>query len=192
MSTYTGNTISDLSITTPLETDVGADTDDAIRQIKRFITQADSGCLVDLVYPVGSVYFSFNTTDLNVDNPSVKIQTDWNLSSPFGTWYKLEEVTLVGHKSGSTEFGTVTAPAASGEAPDVGTKTHTLVENELPAHTHTETRWQIASTLGVNSGGLSISSDPGVESDNTGSTGGDQPHNNIQPSRTVYMWVRAA
>lgn len=27
---------------------------------------------------------------------------------------------------------------------------------------------------------------------NTGSTGGDKPHNNIQPCKAVYIWTRTA
>lgn len=128
--------------------------------------------LVNFFYPVGSYYF----------NDSVST----NPGSLFGvgTWVAVEEYVLAGYKSGSTEFGT-----AGGT---YGSKTHTLITAEMPAHTH-----DVATSF--NAGASS-----NIKRDNTDagdvqnlsakavSTGGGGAHNNIQPSRTVYMWRRTA
>lgn len=78
-----------------------------------------------------------------------------------------ERVT-VGYKSGSTEFGTI------GQL--YGTKTHQLTIPELPAHNHSYTT--VVSPGAGDSGGAYDT----YSGANTGNTGGDVPHNNIQPS----------
>ena len=68
-----------------------------------------------------------------------------------------------------------------------GAKTHTLTVDELPAHTHSV----------PNSGSQNNSFDSGTTVGNdvtgtSGSTGGGQAHNNLQPYIVVYMWKRTA
>lgn len=70
--------------------------------------------LLDLTYPVGSVYSSTNSTD-----PSDLFG---------GTWKSLEGMVLVGVDSNDTDFS---ASKKTG-----GEKTHTLTESEMPNHHH--------------------------------------------------------
>lgn len=70
----------------------------------------NSSSIVDLIYPVGSIYMSVNST-----SP----QTLFG-----GTWVQLEDTFLLG--AGST----YTAGSTGGSA------SHTLTTDELPAHTH--------------------------------------------------------
>jgi len=59
-----------------------------------------------------------------------------------------------------------------------GAQEHILTEAEMPSHTHTETRNQDAGITGGGNPGV----DRGVKTHTTGSAGGDQAHNNVQPT----------
>lgn len=73
--------------------------------------------LLDLMYPVGSIYISVNDT-----NPSILFG---------GTWERFAQgKTLVGVNESEDEFDTVEKTG--------GEKTHTLTTTEMPAHTHTQ------------------------------------------------------
>lgn len=135
------------------------------------VSLASVAGIMSLIYPVGSYYFNDSVST----NPGTLLG--------IGTWVAVEEVVLVGYKSGSAEFGT------AGGA--YGSKTHTLTVDEIPSHAHeTIIKQSVGSLLGSIPGAQwrtdSIDTDP------TESTGGGGAHNNCQPSRTVYMWRRTA
>jgi hypothetical protein len=125
---------------------------------------------VDLstVYPVGSVYINASVAT----NPATLLG--------FGTWTAFAAGrVLVGLNSGDTDFDTAEETG--------GAKTHTLTVDEMPAHTHSV----------PNSGSQNNSFDSGTTVGNdvtgtSGSTGGGQAHNNLQPYIVVYMWKRTA
>lgn len=134
--------------------------------------------LLDLTYPVGSVYSSTNSTD-----PSDLFG---------GTWKSLEGMVLVGVDSNDDDFS---ASKKTG-----GEKTHTLTESEMPNHHH-EFAGKINSDTDyqgdwVASWGYSGQYyQDGVWHPRMGSTtsaGGGSPHNNMPPYYTVYMWERIA
>jgi microcystin-dependent protein len=125
-----------------------------------------------LLYPIGSIYMSIQDT-----NPSVFFG---------GTWERIAKgKTLVGVDESDTDFN---ASSKTG-----GEKTHILTVDETPSHTHT-----LANNRGSGNqswGGLTgVSKVDGVTYDRatTSSTGGDQPHNNLQPYYTCYIFVRTA
>ena len=129
--------------------------------------------IADIIYPVGSIYLSVNSTD-----PSTIFG---------GTWEQIKDQFLL------SAGDTYTAGATGGEA------THTLTINEMPSHSHNVSwqdncpPWVQAGGYGqvtptstgnankVNLGGLSI-----------GGTGGGQAHNNMPPYLVVYVWKRTA
>lgn len=129
------------------------------------------------VYPIGSYYFN----DSDSTNPGTLLG--------FGTWVAVEEHVLVGYKSGSAEFGT---PGGT-----YGDKTVTLTaaQSGLPAHTHNQ-RGASRSPAGGGSAEMYSAADDsgetGVPTSANASAPASQAHNNIQPSRTVYMWRRTA
>lgn len=120
--------------------------------------------IVDLVYPVGSIYMSVNGTD-----PGTLFG---------GTWEQLEDRFLLG--AGTT----YTAGDTGGEAE------HTLTVNEMPSHRHEI----LASTQGTAFGSAYINPSNGSRNstDQTELNGGGQPHNNMPPYIVVYMWKRTA
>lgn len=125
--------------------------------------------LIDLIYPVGSIYMSANNV-----SPA-------NLFG--GTWEQIKDKFLL------SAGDTYNAGDEGGEA------THTLTINEMPSHRHTihgrTDRYQgretaFRETYGYNESG---------EMDNnvdTFATGGGQAHNNMPPYLAVYMWKRIA
>lgn len=123
-------------------------------------------------YPVGSVYL--NATDAT--NPATLLG--------FGTWIRISEGrVLLGEGQGTddnSESRTFNIGDSNGEYE------HTLTIDEMPAHTHTDIGQQVGDADG-SPGGQGYSG-----SHNTGSTGGNQAHNNIQPYLTVYIWQRTA
>lgn len=126
--------------------------------------------LIDLVYPVGAIYMSVNST-----SP----QTLFG-----GTWQQISDTFLLA--AGST----YSAGSTGGEA------THTLTVAEMPSHSHNlymrragnpgyyepYPSWatnQPNATLGWVGGNIS-------------NTGGDGAHNNMPPYLAVYVWKRTA
>lgn len=125
--------------------------------------------LIDLFHPVGE-YYETSNIDFNPN-------TEWG-----GTWVE----DTAGKTTVAKDNGTFKTLGDT-----IGSETHTLTIEEMPNHTHTE------KYVGVNwyqhgtSGDWNVSSalEPYRE---TGNTGGDKPHNNIQPSVVVIRWHRIA
>jgi hypothetical protein len=121
-------------------------------------------------FPVGSVFIAVVDT-----NPSTLLG--------YGTWSKFGAGRfLVGIDSGDADFD---------EAEETGgEKTHTLTEDEMPAHTHTQ--HSLSSTSGsATHCNRDTSSGGDVETaDETSSSGSGNPHNNLPPYIAVYMWKR--
>lgn len=127
------------------------------------------------LYPVGSIYMSVNST-----NPSNYFG---------GTWEQIKDTFLL---SAGDKY---TAGTTGGE------KEVMLGIENIPAHNHTEKlppTWNFKYASGGINGYVSDSttgsyaSVPYDSSYTTGSTGGGQPHNNMPPYLTVYMWKRVA
>lgn len=127
--------------------------------------------LMKLVFPIGSTYVT---------------QTDTNPSTilGFGTWERLKGKVCLGLDEDDTDLNTIGKTG--------GEKTHTLTIPELANHAHQHTaegKYGIepgASAMCPTWGGIK-----GNTSAVTGSTGGGQPHNNMQPYQVVgYMWIR--
>lgn len=124
--------------------------------------------LVDMVYPVGSIYMSVNST-----SPATLFG---------GTWVQLKDRFLLGRGS------TYSNGATGGEA------THKLTVNEMPKHTHSIYYYLSSGSLsfGYNFSNKGAVSAVTVDSSGIGITGGDVAHNNMPPYLVVYMWKRTA
>lgn len=118
------------------------------------------------IYPVGSIYMSVNSTD-----PSTLFG---------GTWERIQ---------GRFLFAADSAHAAGSTG---GEETHTLTVDEMPSHSH---KLNIDSSTGSGvkhntvTHAFSITSQLNLETENVG---GDNPHNNMPPYLSVYMWQRIA
>lgn len=70
-----------------------------------------------------------------------------------------------------------------------GEAAHQLTENELAAHVHTIPL--TATTLAVEPGEVTVMTPIPILTQNTGSTGGDVPHNNLQPYQAITYVIYA-
>lgn len=144
--------------------------------------------VIDMVYPIGSVYMSVGNT-----NPEVLFG---------GTWEQIEDTFLL--SAGST----YTAGDTGGEA------THTLSTGEMPAHTHgskslsgtlSAYTWSTGSSSGIVTKETPYQNMDMYGGSNIGhnyytinathehnSVGSGTAHNNMPPYLVVYMWKRIA
>ena len=123
--------------------------------------------LMELVFPVGSTYVTQANT-----NP--------NSILGFGTWERFKGIIALGLDENDDDLKTIGKKG--------GEKMHTLTLEEIPKHNHT---YELRN--GQN-GGWTVSQCSNGEKTydgNTGTTGGGQAHNNMQPYEVVgYMWIR--
>lgn len=138
--------------------------------------ETKSVSLIDMIYPIGSIYMSVNNV-----NPSTLFG---------GTWEQIKDTFLL------SAGDTYTSGNSGGEA------THTLTINEMPSHNHQGLTWYGDNTqpITLNTGSytgfaLPYSSGTNPESKNaihTNSTGGGLAHNNMPPYLVVNVWKRTA
>jgi len=147
--------------------------------VSKSVGNVKQATLVDMVYPVGSIYISVNTT-----NPGTLFG---------GTWEQIKDRFIL------AAGGSYTVGSTGGEA------THTLTVNEMPEHRHSSDTFQngyangsIADTdkycTWVNKG-TSNNNDPHTIQNGpirTSWVGGSAAHNNMPPYLAVYMWKRTA
>lgn len=139
---------------------------------------------VEKAYPIGSIYIGTSNK-----NPKDLLGV--------GEWTRFANGrTLVGVNEDEAEFDSVVKTG--------GAKTHKLSINEMPSHTHTQrphdhgtnTSGEAGPTLSGTGRNYRISGSNSLDTSSTtatnDSTGGSQPHNNLQPYITVYMWRRTA
>ena len=122
-----------------------------------------------LMHRVGDIIFS--TSD---ENPSTIYG---------GTWVAWGKGRVpVGVDTSDSDFNTVEKTG--------GEKEHTLTVDEMPSHKHGFGQ-QFATTSSL-SGAYGYYMIAGTQTDVIKNTGGNQPHNNLQPYITCYMWKRTA
>ena len=121
-------------------------------------------------YPVGEIFMTRQN-----GNPSSILG--------FGTWERYAQGrVLTGFDEADASFNALDKTG--------GAKTHVLTEAEMPAHTHSN----IVALSTTNDFDTSGGTSSGVRrlTSQTGSKGGGQAHNNLQPYITVFMWKRTA
>jgi hypothetical protein len=123
--------------------------------------------LLDLTYPIGSIYMSLSKT-----NPSDLFG---------GVWEQIKDVFLL------AAGDRYSAGATGGEA------THKLTTAEMPSHTHsaavnggTDDYGQSRTTIG----NFAIKTQGYTDGSTILPTGGGTAHNNMPPYLAVYMWQR--
>lgn len=122
---------------------------------------------------IGDLY----TTTVD-ENPSTRLG--------YGTWSRFAEGrTLVGF-SGSVSNTIPEWVKTNGS--EFGEYNHKLTVDEMPRHDHDFPSQQADNYA---SSAVTNTSDVGYKF-KTSLTGGDQPHNNVQPSKIVFIWLRTS
>ena len=121
--------------------------------------------ILNAFYPIGTIYQSTHSTD-----PSTFLG---------GTWTQMQD--------GRTLIAASTAHPAGSTG---GEETHLLTVAEMPSHTHPESVPNMIQNTATGSESYGFVADGSWKG--SGSTGGSQAHNNMQPYRSVYMWERTA
>ena len=152
--------------------------DDAINELYAIA----SSKFLDRMYPVGSVYIS--TSLSTIEQVHDALGRTWE---SYGSGR-----TLVGVGTGTDSNNKSQSFSANSTGWEY---THTLTVNEMPSHKHS---LQFSANSALGGCGASIpmtnctgSSTPWYEY-NIAATGGDQPHNILQPYITVYMYKRVS
>lgn len=116
--------------------------------------------------PVGYVYISYEP---------------YSPASMFGgTWEQISQCFLLG-SSGDYSVGQTG-----------GSETVTLTVENLPSHTHSLAGAGGYDTNRSNLGKTKYSGTGSYVVGHTKDTGGDEPHNNMPPHHSVYMWEKIA
>lgn len=125
-----------------------------------------------LMHPVGSIYMT-------------TIETNPSEIFGFGTWELWGAGRVpVGVDTNQTEFNVVEKTG--------GAKTHTLTIDEMPKHTHNLAKYWATEEGGNAAMGSNATGKSTINSNGIGNTGNSQPHNNLQPYITCYMFKRTA
>lgn len=153
-----------------LQTETTQLNDDVTKLMGAFTSVTDlTKQLFLLMHRVGDIIFS--TSD---ENPSTIYGGTWV------AWGKGQ--VPVGVDTSDSDFNTVEKTG--------GEKEHTLTVDEMPSHKH-DFGQQFATTSNL-SGAYGYYMIAGTQTDVIKNTGGNQPHNNLQPYITCYMWKRIA
>lgn len=153
-----------------LQTETTQLNDDVTKLMGAFTSVTDlTKQLFLLMHRVGDIIFS--TSD---ENPSTIYGGTWV------AWGKGQ--VPVGVDTSDSDFNTVEKTG--------GEKEHTLTVDEMPSHKH-DFQQQFATTSSL-SGAYGYYMIAGTQTDVIKNTGGNQPHNNLQPYITCYMWKRIA
>ena len=136
-----------------------------------FVNAVARGTTLNEIYPIGSVIIK------NAPWPGFPGQT-WELFS--------QGKTLVGQDTTDADFSSLGQTG--------GSKTHTLLETEIPTHTHSYLKADNTLTgYNQNGGGTTFGSYHITNTTtNTGSTGGGQPHSIMNPYQVVLYYRRSA
>lgn len=122
--------------------------------------------LLDLVYPVGSIYLSVNST-----SPATLFG---------GSWTQIKDTFLLGAGDDYT------LGATGGEA------THTLTIQEMPSHVHETDKYYNTDQGGNDFYGSNATGNKVTNANGMTAAGGGQAHNNMPPYLVVNIWKRVS
>ena len=136
--------------------------------------------IVNMIYPVGSIYISASST-----SPATLFG---------GTWAQITGRFLLGtgapDANTDTYFGSMSGVSwSAGLGSKGGQDYHTLTVDEMPSHTH---RGMYSSGSGTSAGIAGVATNNWYANGYLENTGGGGSHNNMPPYLAVNIWKRTA
>lgn len=187
------NNINQVDVTEPIVGGDGGNANLATRQLAENLLflkskiEAFTGAIDGVeAYKVGDIY----TTTINHATAAAVAA-----HHGYGTWRRYAEArALVGYSTNDSDLDDYKTMDNM-----FGDNTHQLTNEEMPTHKHPFTSGSQSSSVKVvdpnrvnfDSTRLTLAT-PAPAGGQTGETGGNQPHNNIQPSIVVGYWLRTA
>lgn len=152
------------------------------------------GTVLSMVYPVGSIYVNGS------DNRNPREVLNW----PTSVWARFAVgMTLIGAEGSSASEKMAAMWNKPTDMPlsieeEFGEFKHQLQKNEMPKHAHEFPGDDHLTAFGISKlreqrvydAHSELTGDFSSGWYNTGESGGDVPHNNVQPSKVVAMWRR--
>lgn len=170
-------------------TDVFTDTAHGLSDGNRLILSNSGGALPSGL-SVSTVYFVINKTDNTFQlsategGSAIDITTNGTGTHSWHNNFKVPDLrgraTIGLDNMGGSSANRITDSSADTLGGTFGAATHTLITDEIPAHTHTYTQPNAPS--GTRSGGSADAVTGVTAAQPTSSTGGGSAHNNVQPS----------
>lgn len=148
---------------------------------------SNSGSSLQVAYPIGSIYINMSSSM----NP--------NTMFGFGVWVRIAQGRLLIGEGTGLDDTSSSKSFVGGETG--GEYNHKVTIQELPAHTHVIYQSYIRTIVTTNRSGTSTTSSVRSQGgsrtvssvlQNFSTSGGDQPHNNLQPYITAYIWKRVS
>ena len=150
--------------------------------------------IADLMYPVGSYYITESDELNTVEKMNAFFGGTWEQIKDCFLWATGDIDSITYTENGTSVTKSLTAGSTGGEL------THMLSHDEMPYHNHQLLRY--LDTGSAYSAGYGAGDHTGILSETattafipsmwTSYVGGSQPHNNMPPYRTVYMYRRTA
>lgn len=173
----------------------GASVTATLNAIKTALDALTSAAIIDIVYPVGSIYANYTST-----NPATLLGT--------GTWTQVGQGRCLAGIGQGTDQNAVNKTLTVGD--NDGSYEHVLTEAQLASHAHGHRDRYFAETVyapapykeafptpgynaGVGSPGIDLTNTHFYYYDDTSeSTGSGDAHENMVPTYAVYLWRRTA
>ena len=154
--------------------------------------------------PGGTVIASINTaTQFSISNPFSSSGTSDLMVAPYGVGNGTTTINVPDRRGrvgvGRDDMGGGSANRLTGQSGGVngdvlgaagGAETHTLTVGQMPRHRHNFFDQRRDNSVGAATGGNDVNRGNQPDASNTGYAGGDQAHNNVQPSQVTNFMVR--
>jgi len=149
------------------------------RAAKARVCERQNG-LLDRMWPVGSIYISIDS-----NNPGDRFGGVWVRFAQGSTLVGVQVEALPGFPL-DPDFNFSSTFLRRGE------KMCTLTEEQMPSHSHNYLRVENSFSNQIIMMNIGNTFTLGRPNASTGSRGDNQPHNNLPPYITVFMWRRSA
>jgi len=153
------------------------------------VAALDKAAINNLVYPVGSIFTTTSDSAASATTPA-----EVNTLLGMGTWEAFGKGrVLIGNGTSTDDDQPIPESQTFTAGTEGGEFKHTLTVDEMPSHTHkTWAKQESFDPIRTHAKQAYANTSIATNDPPLADTGGDDPHNNLQPYIVVYMWKRTA